>query len=117
MAKTYVIKHIAEAIHMIDDAIVTCLSKKKPVYLEIACNLVGNSVYAPVPKSLMDRNTYRMSDSLSLNTAVDDILEKILQVKKVVLVGGVKIRPENATIQFADLANALGIFHFNSHSY
>ena len=110
VAKTYVIKHIDEAIEMIDDAIVTCLSKKKPVYLEIACNLVGYSVSVPVPKSLMSRNTFRISDSLSVQAAVDNILYALSNVKNVVLIGGMKIRPEDAVSQFTDLANALGIF-------
>jgi TPP-dependent 2-oxoacid decarboxylase len=50
-AETFVIRHLKDAPGMIDRAILTCQNLKKPVYLEIPCNLVPQGVPIPSPLS------------------------------------------------------------------
>ena len=51
---------------MIDTAIATCLTMRKPLYLEIACNLSVQKLFEPVPM-----NFGRMGPKQSIQFASD----------------------------------------------
>ncbi|WP_269542752.1 thiamine pyrophosphate-dependent enzyme [Cerasicoccus fimbriatus] len=99
------IEHTDDAPELIDRAINECLRRRKPVYIEIACNLAGESIpsapnqklTAPVPCDLAALDAAVEHAAAMLNTAV-----------KPVLVGGVKLRPWDADMEFKKLAEASG---------
>lgn len=106
VASTFVIRHAAEAPRMIDAAVSTCLAKRKPVYLEIACNLANAKV--PLPATLSIPAPEHPADSQALKAAVTAAAERINSSTKPVLVAGVKLRSCQATSAFLKLAEALG---------
>ncbi len=106
VAATYVIRQAADAAGMIDAAVTTCLAKRKPVYLEIACNLAAAKVVAPAPLALPP--ALKAPDSLALEAAITAAAERINAATKPVLVAGVKLRPQQAVPAFLKLADALG---------
>ncbi|GHB97560.1 thiamine pyrophosphate-binding protein [Cerasicoccus arenae] len=99
------IEHIDDAPELIDRAINECLRRRKPVYIEIACNLAGENIpsapnqklTAPVP-----------CDEAALDAAVEHAATMLNTAIKPVLVGGVKLRPWEAEPAFAQLAEASG---------
>ena len=104
--KTFVVRHLDDATAMIDEALLLCLRDKKPVYLEIACNLANARVSVPGPMTFPPA---RMpSDPASLQAAVDAALAHLQGVVKPVLIAGVKLAPAGATGSFEKLADALG---------
>jgi TPP-dependent 2-oxoacid decarboxylase len=106
VAATFNIRHAADAPRIIDAAITTCLARKKPVYLEIACNLAGAEIPAPAPLTLPPAPT--LSDPLAMEAAVEAAAKRINSAVKPVLVAGVKIRSSHAGDAFLKLAEALG---------
>jgi pyruvate decarboxylase len=106
VAQTFVIRHLEDAAEMIDRAITVCLARRKPVYLEIACNLAGVSLPDPTPITLPPSRP--SADSASLEAAVEALAARINTAVKPVLVAGVKLRSQNATAAFRQLADALG---------
>jgi pyruvate decarboxylase len=50
VAKTFVIRNVKDCAYMIDQAILTALTEKKPVYLEIPVNM--NAMHIPNPSAL-----------------------------------------------------------------
>ncbi|MGE9295770.1 MAG: thiamine pyrophosphate-binding protein [Puniceicoccales bacterium] len=99
------IEHIDDAPELIDRAVNECLRRRKPVYIEIACNLAGEMIpsapnqklTAPVP-----------CDEAALDAAVEHAAALLNTAVKPVLVGGVKLRPWDARDEFARLADASG---------
>lgn len=108
VAKTFVVRHILEVAPMIDAAISTCLTKRKPVYLEIACNLMSQKIAEPKPRELDLSKRDLISDNLSLAACIDDIVACLGKSTKPVLIGGVKLRVTKTQRQFLDVATALG---------
>ncbi|MEX0866395.1 MAG: thiamine pyrophosphate-binding protein [Pirellulales bacterium] len=104
-AEAIVIQHPTEAPAQIDRAIDAALRTRKPVYLEVACNIAGAAVSAPHPRALDGR---RSSDSLSLAHAVEHAAELLNAATKPVLVAGVKLRAGQAEAAFRQLADAAG---------
>lgn len=100
------IRHAEDAPRLIDAAITTCLAKRKPVYLEIACNLAGAEVPAPSPLSFPP--AVQTSDPTALSAAVEAAASRISAAVKPVLVAGSKLRCAGAGEAFAHLADALG---------
>lgn len=92
---------------MIDEAIFTALTKKKPVYLEVPVNLALFPI--PEPNRIDGGNNYPRptSDAASLEAAVDDILKAIDASVKPVMLAGSKLRKTNTTEQFKRLAESL----------
>lgn len=105
VAKTLIIRHAADAAKMIDDAIYTCLTEKKPVYLEIPVNLATLPI--PEPVSIQSVSDYgkKASDPVALKDAAAAIAKSIEASVKPVLVAGVKLRKQDATEEFAQLAD------------
>ncbi len=106
VAGTFNIRHIEDAPAKIDAAITLCLAKRKPVYLEIACNLAGMSLPAPHPLTLPPLPT--PSDPAALEAALESATTRINSAVKPVLVAGVRIRSAGAVADFLKLAEALG---------
>lgn len=106
VASTFVIRHSSDAPGMIDAAISVALAQRKPVYLEIACNLSKASVPAPAPLTLPP--PVLPPDPQALEAAVSAAAERINSATKPVLVAGVKLRACRAVPAFLKLAEALG---------
>ncbi len=104
--KAIVIRHFDDATAKIDEALTTCLRDRKPVYLEIACNLAAAKVPAPGP--LVFPPAAGKSDSSSLTAAVDAAVAHLGHSVKPVLLAGVKLACTGAREPFAKLADALG---------
>jgi TPP-dependent 2-oxoacid decarboxylase len=102
-----VIKHPNDAAKMIDNAIFTAVTKRKPVYLEVPVNLALYPVPEPLPLSGGRDYPRPASDSNSLDAALEDIVKAIDASVKPVLLAGSKLRPTNTTEQFKRLAEQL----------
>ena len=92
-----------EAPEQIDNALEKALVSRKPVYLEIPCNIAGAVTSAPHPRTFAG---IPESDADSLESAVSHALEVLGGAVKPTLVGGVKLRSFGAKAAFADLAEA-----------
>jgi TPP-dependent 2-oxoacid decarboxylase len=106
VAETFVIRHLDEAAAMIDRAVTVCLGRRKPVYLEIACNLAGAPLPAPTPITLPAARP--SADLAALEAAVAALAARIGAAVRPVLVAGVKLRSQEAMPSFRRLADALG---------
>lgn len=106
VAETFNIRHAEDAPRIIDAAITTCLARKKPVYLEIACNLAGVVIPAPAPLALPPAPI--PADPLAMASALEVAAKRIAAAVKPVLVAGVKIRCPEAREAFLKFAEALG---------
>jgi pyruvate decarboxylase len=104
-AEAVMVRHPTEAPGQIDRAIATALRERKPVYIEVACNVASATTSAPHPLEL---NTERASDPASLADAVSHAAELLGAAVKPVLVAGVKLRSFGAVEAFEALANASG---------
>ncbi|MCG8585567.1 MAG: pyruvate decarboxylase, partial [Pirellulales bacterium] len=104
-ANAVIIQNAAEAPTQIDHAIETALLERKPVYLEIACNIAAAATSIPHDRSFPTR---RASDEASLNDAVEHAVSVLSEATKPVLVAGVKLRPCSAQAEFASLAESSG---------
>jgi TPP-dependent 2-oxoacid decarboxylase len=105
VAAVFNIRHLDDAARMIDEAIITCLTKKKPVYLEIACNLTGLKI--PAPTAMLFPIPAAKSDPGALAAAVEAAAQRINTAVKPTLVVGVKVRPAQASDASLELANAM----------
>jgi len=97
------ILHPNEAPSQIDHAIDTAMRTRKPVYLEVACNIASAEVSAPNPREFAAKSP---SDERSLAAAVEHAAKLLNQAAKPVLVAGVKIRAGAADEAFRALADA-----------
>lgn len=78
-AEAYIIRHLSDAPFQIDRAIETSLRVRKPVYLEIPCNLTLQEIGAPSPRKF---DTSLSSDPASLAAAVEDAARMLNEAKK-----------------------------------
>jgi len=106
VAAVFNIRHLEDAARMIDEAIVTCLTKKKPVYLEIACNLTGLNI--PAPTAMLFPIPAPKSNPTALVAAVEAAAKRINNAVKPALVVGAKVRPAQAGDAVLALVNAMG---------
>ena len=102
-AESVIIKHKKVAPYQIDVAIKECLRTRKPVYIEIPCNIAGVEIHEPKHFRFEDE---LVSDTKVLKQAVDHAADFLNSVQKPVLVSGVKLRPWNAVDSFRKLADA-----------
>ncbi len=93
---------------MIDNAISTCLSERKPVYLEIPCNLALQHICRPCPMETMNYVSRPKSDVLAMNACVTHILALLDKTVKPVLVAGAKLRKCQAVEEFMHFGKELG---------
>ena len=104
-AEAVVLHHPALAPGQIDRAIDTALERRKPVYIEVACNIAGAPTSAPVARSFVHKEE---SDPASLASAVERTAELLNRARRPVLVAGVKLRAAGAEEAFQRLADATG---------
>ncbi|MEM8678905.1 MAG: thiamine pyrophosphate-binding protein [Planctomycetota bacterium] len=104
-ANAVVIQNPADAPAQIDHALEAAITRRKPVYIEVACNIAAAEISTPHPRTF-DRHL--PSDSDSLSCAVETAAELLNAAEKPVLVAGVKMRPGDAEDAFAALAAASG---------
>ena len=102
-AAAVVIRHLADAPFLIDRTIETCLSSRKPVYIEVPCNLAGRKIPAPRKRSF-GRKDHSHEDTLA--EAVDRTAELLSGAAKAVLVAGGKLKHCGAVDAFMDLVDA-----------
>lgn len=100
-----VIQHPTEAPSQIDRALNAALERRKPVYLEVACNIAAATVSTPHPRTFDGRVS---SDPRSLSAAVEHAAHLLNGASKPVLVAGVKLRKGAAEPAFRALADATG---------
>tara|TARA_R110000868_G_scaffold64011_1_gene192634 strand:- start:2013 stop:3695 length:1683 start_codon:yes stop_codon:yes gene_type:complete len=100
-AHTIYINRASDAARQIDTAIAIAVAKKKPVYIEIACNIAGATISPPTPRSLISK---KLSDVSSLKAAVTEVAEKLNAALKPVIIVGSKSRHHRATDAIAALS-------------
>jgi len=83
----------AMAPRQIDQAIETALILRKPVYIEIACNIAGAATSMPPKRGFQTTIT---SDPEALAEAVELAAARLNAAEKPVLLAGVKMRPAHA---------------------
>ncbi|KAG0626685.1 hypothetical protein M758_2G143800 [Ceratodon purpureus] len=117
----YVIQNLDDAHELVDRAICTAISKSKPVYLSVSCNLPSlphpSFKASPIPYGITQRCHHQGSlygigelktNAMELEAALDAV-DKILSASvKPVLVAGPKIRVAKAKEAFEDFATASG---------
>ena len=104
-AKSVIIHDPEAAARQIDDAIATACRARKPVYLEIACNIASCPITSANPRQF---EVNRASDPVSLAAAVDAVAALLNSASSPVLVAGSKLRSHGAEAAFAGLADSCG---------
>jgi TPP-dependent 2-oxoacid decarboxylase len=104
-AGAFAIRRLDDAPTVIDRAIETALRCRKPVYLEIDCNLAALPVPAPAPRQF---ESGHRSDPVALEAAVAHAADFLASVNRPVLVAGPRIRPAAAQAAFRRLADSSG---------
>ena len=104
-AGAFAVRRLDDAPAAIDRAIATALCRRKPVYLEISCNLAALAVPAPAPRGFQRGP---QSDPAALSAAVAHATELLASATRPVLVAGPRIRPPEAQAAFRSLADAAG---------
>lgn len=103
-----VITGLEDAHEKIDYAISEAISKSKPAYLQIACNLAGvphaSFAHQPVPYAISPK----VSNQVSLQSAVEAAAEVLNNAVKPVLLAGPRLRDAKAIDAFVKLADASG---------
>ncbi len=102
-AHAVVIREVSTAAFRIDEAIRIALSARKPVYIEIACNLAGALISRPNPLSL---TATLKSDPNSLKKALEHVTAFLNGARQPVLVAGGRLRTGDAREAFETLAAA-----------
>ncbi len=102
-SRAVTIRHAEDAACQIDEAFRTALSTRKPVYIEIPCNIATFTMSRPQPIQFSFPFT---SDLLMLNAAVEHAASVLNSAKKPVLVAGVKLRALRAIEAFKELVDA-----------
>lgn len=100
-----IIEHLYDAPYQIDNAILAAIRRKKPVYIEIACNI--SSLETFIPEDL-DFNFLPKSDPHALKESIEHAAEILNKAEKPVLVAGAKLRPWKALKAFKNLADVSG---------
>ena len=104
-AGAFAVEHAADAPGLIDRAIDLAVRRRKPVMLEIACNVAPLAVPPPRPKRF---DAAPVNDREALADAVAHAAEMLDGAKRPVLVAGSKLRRPGASEGFRALADASG---------
>jgi len=104
-AEALLVRNPADAPREIDLAIDRALVLRKPVYLEVACNIAKVQISSAHARSF---DGQRRSDPRSLEDAVEHAAALLNEATKPVLVAGVKLRSFGAIEAFRELADAAG---------
>jgi TPP-dependent 2-oxoacid decarboxylase len=104
-AGVFGISRLDDAPALIDQAIRTALLRRKPVMIEVACDLANRQVTAPRPMELDPRP---VSDPVALADAVARAVSRLDAARRPVLVGGSKLRRPGVTEALRVLAERSG---------
>lgn len=104
-ADAVIIRNPVDAPYEIDTALDTALRTRKPVYIEVACNIAKSPTSAPHARSF---DGHPASDPRSLADAVAHASDLLNRAAKPVLVAGDKLRPFAAVGSFRAVADAAG---------
>lgn len=104
-AESTLIRFADDAPVLIDRALATCLRRRKPVYLEVPCNLANMQIPAPKSYGSLSKST---SDPRALEEAVEAAAAMLNGALKPVMVGGPRLRAAGALEAFRQLAEASG---------
>lgn len=104
-AAAVIIQSADDAPRLIDQTITACLRHRKPVYLQIACNIAALEVPAPKSFRFINKQT---SNPEALKEAVDHAADMLNSAVKPIAVGGVKLRSAGATEAFRQFIDASG---------
>ncbi len=99
------VQHPNEAARQIDNAIGLALSRQKPVYIEISCNIAGIEITAPACPAVVPRQA---TCQQTLARAVEHASSLLNNAVKPVLVAGPRVRPWQAMDAFRTLVDASG---------
>jgi len=104
-AGSFAVEHATDAPGLIDRAIDLAIRRRKPVMLEIACNVAPLAVAPPRPKRF---DAAAATDPAALADAVTHAAEVLNGAKGPALVAGSKLRSPGASEAFRALADASG---------
>jgi pyruvate decarboxylase len=100
------IMHADNAPAMIDHAISMALRERKPVYIEIACNLAGALCPEPAPYETIWAP--EGSNPYAMEAAVERASAMLADAQRPMLLAGAHLRPFGAMDAFRELAEAMG---------
>lgn len=100
------VHHLDSAHEAVDHCMASALRQRKPVYINVCCNLAGKTHPTFEGISIPFSIYPRQSNKASLRAAVDAAAEFLNAATKPVLVAGVYLRSEKAMGAFAELMNA-----------
>ena len=92
---------------MINESLYLCGARRKPIYLELPCDMIQQQVGRPVPLSAEYFESKVWTDQTALQTACEDLQGMMQSTENVVLVAGSQLRTTKAKQEFLALANAL----------
>lgn len=102
-AAAVIIKHIKDAPYLIDGAIAACVNERKPVYIEIPCNLAGE--HLPEPNRISFVET-KKSDPQALKGAVKAAADLLNNSAKAVALTGEQLRATVSEKSFEEFIKA-----------
>eukprot|EP01111_Echinosteliopsis_oligospora_P008523 TRINITY_DN2426_c0_g1_i1.p1 TRINITY_DN2426_c0_g1~~TRINITY_DN2426_c0_g1_i1.p1 ORF type:complete len:621 (-),score=185.05 TRINITY_DN2426_c0_g1_i1:208-2070(-) len=91
-AESVTIEQASEVVGKVTSAVKTALQRRKPVYIEVACNIVAEKVSAPHFASMNHLKEFFTSDVANLALAVEHAALFLNQAKAPVIVGGSRLR-------------------------
>jgi pyruvate decarboxylase len=104
-AKSVIIRHLKDAPSQIDEAISACVRKRKPVYIEIACNIAKLETSFPKRQRFFIKHS---SHPEALTDAVEHATSLLNKASKPVLVAGPRLRAWGAIESFQKFVDASG---------
>lgn len=104
-AYSVTIRNVKDAAFFIDRAIHIALVRKKPVHIEIACNLSTELISAPNPLNL---KPIKKSDPASLKACIEHVSRFLNKARQTVLVAGGKLRAAEGMESFKKLSDQSG---------
>jgi len=102
-ASAVIIKHLKNAPYLIDETISTCISERKPVYIEVPCNMASQYIPAPHKRNFLSRVK---SDPHALKGAVKAAADFLNSAAKPLVVTGEELRACCAEYSFEKLLKA-----------
>ena len=90
----------------IDEALTICLSQKKPVFLEIPKDIQLHTVDEPAP---LDIPAYVISDAKATDSVITQLIERIVEGERTVILPGHEIHRRNLQDKVIDLLQTTGL--------
>lgn len=115
-AAAEIINHLEDAPYLIDETIAKCVNERKPVYIEVPCNLAGLHIPMPHKRNFLNREK---SDPGALKGAVKAAADLLNSAAKPIVVTGEELRAccaehsfekflESSNYAFASMPGAKG---------